>query len=132
MPKEKSKENEKAKKKYSLYLFASKEENVEEAMKYRFNRINKRYILVYTDELLGMLQQCHYHIIAEDEIGHLSDAEKMWLLEANIKIIAEESAKDQERLMLEFGKRIERLEKELESESHKVSNEKVNNPNGEQ
>lgn len=113
-----------AKKKYGLYLFSTNigEENLKEAMSYRFNRINQRYVLVYTDELSGMLQECHYHIIDEKETDHLSDSEKVWLLDANIKIIAEETAKRQDELLTRFNERLSQLEEELEKESGKISN----------
>lgn len=111
----------KQKKKYQLYLMATNEENIDLAKAQRFNRINSRYILVYTDELLCVGQSAHYHIIDEKETAHLSDSEKVWLLEANVQIIAEETEKKQDELLKQLSKRITRLEKELEIEAEKIS-----------
>ncbi len=109
------------KKKYCLYLMANNGKNRETATRERFNRINGRYILVYSDKLSTMIPKSNYHIISEDEIGHLSDAEKVWLLEANVEIIAEETAKKQDEMLKSFSERISRLEHELEIESAKIS-----------
>ena len=110
-------------KKYNLYLFSTSigDDAVKEAMSYRFNRITPKYVLVYTDELLGMLHSCHYHIIDEKEIGYLSDSEKVWLLDANIKIIAEETAKQQDKILKSLNKRIRKLEIELKEEYEKLN-----------
>lgn len=110
----------KRKKKYQLYLMATNEENIELAREQRFNRINGRYILIYTDDLLPTGQSAHYHIIDEKETAHLSDSEKVWLLEANVQIIAEETEKRQDELLKKINKRISTLEKELEKESEKL------------
>lgn len=114
------------KKKYSLYLLSSSPENIQEAMKYRFNRINQKYVLIYADNLLGMLHESHYHIIDEKETRYLSDSEKVWLLEANVQIIAEESEKKQQEILNSLGERISRLEEELEKESEKIKGKSIN------
>lgn len=115
---------DKSKTKYNLYLFSGNldEETIKEVMAYRFNRITKRYVLVYTDELIGTLQECHYHIIDEKEIGYLSDSEKVWLLDANVKIIAEETEKQRDKILKSIDKRISKLEKELKAEAEKLKN----------
>ena len=114
---------QKQKKKYNLYLFSPNmdEESMKEVMGYRFNRITQKYILVYTDEIIGTLQNCHYHIIDEKETGYLSDSEKVWLLDANIKIIAEETAKQQDKILKSLNKRIRKLEIELKEEYEKLN-----------
>lgn len=126
-----NKTKKEGKTKYQLYLFAMNDENVKLASEYRFNRITRKYILVYTDKFINLLQNSRYHSINEKEIGHLSDAEKVWLLEANIKVIAEEATKDQEKMLREFEERIERLERELEVESDKLNREREESLNGE-
>lgn len=109
--------NEDGKKEYKLYLMAMNQENMELAVQHRFNRVNSKYILIYSDELWNMVSKCHYHIIDENEIQHLSDSEKLWLFEANMKIIAEESELKQEEILKRFEERISILEKELEREA---------------
>lgn len=110
------------KKKYSLYLFAMNEQNLALAMEYRFMRINRQYILVYTDGLFNALNKSRYHIIDESESERLSDSEKVWLLDANVKIITEESINKQSEIMQNFEERISVLEKELEKESAAIAN----------
>lgn len=118
-------DRKKRKTRYNLYLLAANKENIEVAREYRFNRINSRYILVYTnellrDELMHMLPSANYHIIDQKETEHLSDAEKVWLLEANVQIIAEETEKNQKEFLKKINERISRLEKELAIESEKL------------
>lgn len=112
-------------KRYDLYLFALNDENIKEAVKYRFNRINSKYILIYTDKLQSTLQESRYHIIDESETFRLSDSEKVWLLEANVKIITEESVRNQEEILKRFGERLDLLEKELQKESAKQAEGKA-------
>ena len=111
----------KEKTKYRLYLMANNKQNLEIARKERFNRINGKYILVYTNNFLTMLHESNYHILDESETRHLSDSEKVWLLEANVKIIAEEAAKNQDEMIRDFEDRLDRLERELAIESEKLN-----------
>lgn len=113
-------ETKTAETKYRLYLFPVSQGNVELAVKERFHRINKQYILVYTDNLFSHVPVERYHIIDESETGRLSDGEKVWLLEANMKIIMEESNKKQDEILKRFGEKLDRLEKELAKEEEKI------------
>jgi len=106
--------------KYQLCLLALNQENIELAVKQRFNRITSKYILIYAENAEDMVQNCRYHIIDENETGHLSDSEKVWLLEANMKIIAEESEKQQAEIIRRFEERISILERELEKEAENL------------
>lgn len=110
-------------KKYRLYLFAVNKDNIELAVHERFHRINKQYILVYTDNLFSHVQKARYHIIDESETGRLSDSERVWLLEANMKIIMEESEKKQDEILKSFAEKIDRLEQELAKEAEKIEKE---------
>lgn len=118
------------KKKYNLYLFAMNDDNAKEAMKYRFNRINGKYILVYSDAIYSPLKKSRYHIIEGEEAKLLTDSEKVWLLEANVKIITEESMKNQDEIMKSFEERLSILEKELEKESQKAESSIEQEENG--
>lgn len=109
-----------AKKKYSLYLFPVSTENIKMAVEERFHRINKQYILVYTNNLFSHVPKARYHIIDESETGRLSDGERVWLLEANMKIIMEESEKKQDEILKSFEEKLDRLEKELAREEEKI------------
>ena len=108
------------KKKYCLYAFPYSEEAQEEALKHRFNRINGAYILVYEEDNIVNTSKSEYHIIEENEIGYLTESEKMWLLECNIQIITEESLVKQDEILTSFGEKLERLERELEREAEEI------------
>ena len=117
-------ETKENKKKYQLYLLPLNEENIRLAVGQRFNRMNSRYILVYSENLCDMVENRRYHIINESETGHLSDSEKVWLLEANMKIIAEETERQKEEIIKRFEERLSILEKELDAEAERLKQEK--------
>lgn len=107
-------------KKYELYAFQYSHEAVDEAVKHRFNRINKQYILVYEEPDNFNTQNFVYHIINENETGYLSDDEKVWILECNIQIITEESLTRQDDILSSFAEKLEKLEQELEKEAQEI------------
>ncbi len=109
-------------KKYQLYLLHNTEENVRLAETFRFYRVNKQYILIYTDTFYLHDDFTRYHIIDKKETDKLSDREKVWLLESNMKIIEEETAKKQDQIVQSFSERLSRLEAELEKESERIAN----------
>ena len=109
-----------SKKTYELFAFHYSDKAVEEAMRHRFNRITSRYVLVY-DEVDNLnTDNIIYHIINEDEIGYLSDSERIWLLECNIQIITEESLNKQDEILASFGKKLDLLEQELKKEAEEI------------
>ena len=108
------------KKTYQLFAFPYSHEAVEEAIKHRFNRINSRYALVYDEADKLNTGNIVYHIINEDEIGYLSDDERVWILECNIQIITEESLNKQDEILTSFGEKLDLLAQELEKEAEEI------------
>lgn len=109
-------------KKYQLYLLHNTAENIRIAEKFRFYRVNAQYILIYTDNFYLHKKFTRYHIIDKEETDKLSDREKVWLLESNMKLIEEETAKRQDEIVQSFSARLSRLEAELEKESERMAN----------
>lgn len=110
------------KKKYQLFAFPLKQETIEEATKHRFNRINNKYVLVYEVHDKVYAKNNAYHIISEKEIGCLTEAEKLWLIECNTILIAEESNRKSDDIMKSFGEKLNRLEEELKREAESLEN----------
>lgn len=108
-------------KKYQLYLLHNTKENVRLAEKFRFYRVNAKYILIYTDLFYLKKEFTRYHIIDKEETDKLSDREKVWLLESNMKLIEEETARQQEAIVQSFSEKLRRLESELEKESERMA-----------
>ena len=105
------------KKKYRLYAIPYSDEAVKEAIQHRFNRINRKYILIYECDELVYVSKTAYHIIEQNEIDYLSEAEQLWLIECNTILIAEETEKNSEQIMQSFSEKLIRLEEELKKEA---------------
>ena len=110
------------KKRYRLYAMPYNEEAVQEATKHRFNRINRKYILIYECDELVYVSNVTYHIIEQNEMDYLSEAEQLWLIECNTILIAEESEKNSEQIMKSFSEKLLRLEEELKREAEGLKN----------
>ena len=110
------------KKIYQLYAMHYSDEAAKEAIKHRFNRINGRYILIYECENTLNTPVSAYHIIDENEIGYLSESEKIWLLQCNVQIITEESLAKQDDILRSFSEKLNQLEQELAKEEEGIEN----------
>ena len=112
----------KKKKVYKLYAFNVNEQTIEYAKRERFARITPRYILIYKDkEIIEGEVLCPCIIIRESEINHLTEADKSWLFNCNLNIIAEEASKNEDVLLQNLSDTIEKLEKALDEEAKKLS-----------
>lgn len=103
------------KKKYVLYALELTDENLQIVQDKRFYRITSQYILLYEINL----PFTNYTHIGDSEMGYLSDADKQWLLDCNMAIIAEETIKKQDKIAASMGQMLERFEKALQSEKSK-------------
>ena len=110
------------KKKYQLYAIPYSKRAVEYAINHRFNRINGKYILVYESNESVYVPTTGYHIIEQNEVDYLSEAEKLWLIECNTILIAEETQKNADQILQSFGEKLQRLEEELKKEAEGLEN----------
>lgn len=113
-------DNEKMK--YQLYAMPYSPEAVSDAVNHRFNRINGKYILIYECNKSVYVPTTGYHIIEQNEVDCLSEAEKLWLIECNTILIAEESEKNADQILQSFAEKLQRLEEELKKESEGLGN----------
>ena len=113
----KRKKNKNAKIKYRLYAFPPTEENLHMVEKYRFYRITSKYILLY----YGGHRIINYNEIKDNDLHYLSYADKRWLLDCNMAIIAEETVKHKDVVATNMGLMLDRLETALQAEKAKGS-----------
>ncbi len=117
----------KNKKQYTLYALEPTEENILAVQDKRFYRITPTYILLYEINL----PFTNYNAIGDSEMGYLSYADKRWLLDCNMAIIAEETMKHQDKIAASMGLMVERLEQALQAERAK-ENDNVRQTQSEQ
>ena len=111
---------------YHLYALEPTEENINAVHERRFYRITPKYILLYER---GQ-RFTNYNEIGESELTYLSFADKRWLLDCNMVIIAEETEKHKDEIASSMGLMIERLAQALQEERAKESSENVGNNQG--
>lgn len=110
-----SKRKKNKKVEYHLYAMETTEENLNAVRDKRFYRIAPSYILLYER---GQ-RTSNYNEIGESELRYLSYADKRWLLDCNMAIIAEETEKHKDEIASRMGLMVERLEAALQAEKAK-------------
>jgi len=102
----------KGKKKYSLYAFELNDENIALVSACRFYRITADYILLYECNQ----RFTNYNAIGNSELSYLTYADKRWLLDCNMAIIAEETERQKDKIANSMGLMIDKLEQALREE----------------
>lgn len=100
---------------YKLYAFEPTEEVIEEMQDKRFCRITTKYVLLYD----RIQRTTNYNEIGEDELHYLSAADKQWLQDCNMAIIAEETERHKDKIAANMGLMLGRLEAALANEKAK-------------
>lgn len=113
----------KEKVRYTLRAMKCTEENMKAVQNERFYRVTPTYILLY---------ECNqrftkYNRIGEGELKYLNYADKRWLLDCNMAIIAEETEKHKDEVAASMNGMIDRLEAALEAERIKESESDARN-----
>lgn len=102
-----------------LQAFDLTAENITAAQKQRFYRICAKYVLTYQCNTRKTLN----NVVSEDELHYLSDADRRWLHDCNMAIIAEETEKHRDEMAARMGLMVDRLEQALEDERVKENAE---------
>lgn len=105
--------SEKQKVKYRLFALPVSEESMAEAEKKRFSRITAKYVLIYCDSEENAMQ------IDRDNFSALTEADKKWLYECNVLLLAEDALRHQEQAAKSLNDMVIALEAALESEKRK-------------
>mgnify|MGYP006967185855 CR=1 FL=1 len=106
--------SEKQKVKYRLFALPVSEESMAEAEKKRFSRITAKYVLIYCDSEAANAMQ-----IDRDNFSALTEADKKWLYECNVLLLAEDALRHQEQAAKSLNDMVIALEAALESEKRK-------------
>lgn len=89
-------------------LFVLHPDRKEEAEKHRFHRLNSRYALVYTKEMLENAGE-----ITESELWRLNQGERDWLDCCNVSILFDDARERKADILEILNEKMERLENEL-------------------
>lgn len=100
----------KDKKVYKLFAMPIKDTTEEAIEHYRFCRVTPLYALVYT----AGEQPANSAEVEENDIECLSLADRHWLLECNIELIAEDAKAREQEISAALSEKIEKLEQALE------------------
>lgn len=96
------------KREYRLYLLPLDESGLRIAVAERFSRITSKYVLVYSENQIEKSVE-----ITEKDLKRLSSAEKDWLFECNIAIIAEETERNAPNIIKMMSEKLDLLDEEL-------------------
>lgn len=105
-------------KKYKLYVLPLTEQSIEFSQGQRFSRITNRYIIVYTQDNLGVGKE-----VTEKDLYRLTQADADWLKDCNYALIFEETKKKEKEISESLSETIEQLETFLREEKAKVQND---------
>lgn len=105
---------------YKLYALESTEENRVEATKHRFSRIASEpfpgYVLIYES---GEKPKDAIEITGAT-VDRLTEQDEQWIRDCNLVVLTEEAKKHESEIVASMSRRIEELEKALESEKQKL------------
>ena len=97
--------------KYRLYALPLTEENVRKAESKRFSRITVDYVLIYNAGLLrGGVE------ITEAEAYRLTEAERRWLRDCNLALIAEKTRENMGGVLQSLSEKVNALEEALKKQ----------------
>ena len=103
--------------KYELFALRSTDENMSRILSNRFSRVTPKYALVYTNKDAAE----NAVPIRNEDIRRLTKADEQWLLECNVRIIAEETKKSIHENGNKLNVMVDNLESALAEEAKKVS-----------
>ena len=101
-------------KKYRLYALPATEETVRKAEKARFSRITVDYVLIYK---IGRMDNAVE--ITESEAHRLTEAERQWLQDCNLALIAEKTKDNMSGILMSLSQKVDALEKALAAQKLK-------------
>ena len=102
---------------YRLYANNVTDETVGIAESGRFSRITADYLLVYTKTKMKDWPE-----ITDDNVSILTNADRKWLFECNMELIAEEMSKTENNFGVDMQRTIDELEKALNRERELIKN----------
>ena len=95
-------------KKYRLYALPMNEESVRKAERERFSRITGDYVLIYRTGRMSKAVE-----VTESETHRLTEAERRWLYDCNMALIAEATHENMGGVLQSLSAKVDALEKAL-------------------
>ena len=97
--------------KYRLYVLPTTDETVRKAEKARFSRITVDYVLIYKT---GKMQDGVE--VTESEAHRLTEAERRWLMDCNLALIAERTRENMGGVLQSLSAKVDALEEALKKQ----------------
>ena len=97
--------------KYRLFVLPTTDETVRKAEKARFSRITVDYVLIYKT---GKMQDGVE--VTESEAHRLTEAERRWLLDCNLALIAEKTRENMGGVLQSLSDKVNALEEALKKQ----------------
>ena len=98
-------------KKYRLFALPATDESVRRAEKERFSRINIDYVLIYKTGTVRDAAE-----ITEAESHRLTEAERRWLYDCNLALIAEATKNNMGGILNNLSQKVDALAAALEAQ----------------
>lgn len=97
--------------KFRLFVLPTTDETVRKAEKARFSRITVDYVLIYKT---GKMQNAVE--VTESEAHRLTEAERRWLLDCNLALIAEKTRENMGGVLQSLSEKVDALEEALKKQ----------------
>ena len=97
--------------KYRLFVLPLNEETVRKAEQARFSRITVDYVLIYKAGTMKNAVE-----VTEAEAHRLTEAERRWLLDCNLALIAEKTKENMGGVLQSLSEKVNALETALKKQ----------------